>query len=1015
MKYKAKFVLCSLIFIITIIGIVYSVSAANNLRALHDKYKASYNNFMKALKEGANQEQMDLLSAQCKTDYAEYQKELKFSNLATPGNSQVKNVNGNSVPEEKEDKNQLRAIESSIVKKPTDTCETLLMVQKNVTIMVNGKNRTVGIPYLNPEFIKKHPPIIQPENTGNIVLARIGGKKKGSKYYEVPVSYEQLGYPLDSNDEIRCEGEKKVYELYQLVTKVNSDTFGDLINNIYGVGFEIMEKYGKYPDICAAAQLYINDATIKYCKSSGYFEHLTSTTSAYFEYSQLASQYSHLKDSNKAVEAIINICEDRKNEIQANNKRLVDENVQWMKYIVQDKKELDKLMSPSYVYYGKPDEQVLKNHAENIKRLCNSICQRYNLIYLNYMRINDKNSADKILKIEKIGSEYVISGDLYKAYCIPYEKKLKYEYTVCLPNRDCPDYQTITGEETVKLFRDADCFLDIVNFIKGEQTLDKLDEIESDGRSRNERRTLDMCDYINDFKPSIGSAENNEAKEEITDEQLARRKKYAYAFGETEGYERFDFYKRKPYIKEMYITRNEDVRLSTYEIFLPHEYLTLRLKPDVSDYQNQHAPDYAFRCKVYTVKQTFDGTDVPPSTPPGPSLPSATALKGKAEPEVDRYKYVTILPDNLIYGFYGKFQINETDDTTQNLSHSSLHNLKKEEEGLESINLTLTGRDALKESISCIKNLYGPEEELKTMYLKNKYFNNINDKTKRNGLGYSNNYYQSEKHFMVANIDRQTILNGGFQLVYSQFKVTDPHHQAKLTICNPVRNQADWLIIDTHGDPDTTQKGAIIIAKPKDNDPNHDEKIFSVNPWELVDKINTTEAISQYDEDVDVLILLVCATLPWVDDKPNSDNPENFKYSKGWHKVLPKGIVLGFRRTTHDLLNRGLTMQLDYELGKMPNMDKEQTRKWLRDFWKRANERLYINYLNNQKVTIYENENGVTIKKVIDNPHKSAIGATVLDVNEHITYDEEDVIVTKDKYGVVITCKFKEVVKNFPN
>ncbi len=998
MKYK-QFVLCSFIFIITIIGIVYSVSAANNLRALHDKYKASYNNFMKALKEGANQEQMDLLSAQCKTDYAEYQKELKFSNLATPGNSQIKNVTGNSVPEEKEDKNQLRAIESGIVKKPTDTCETLLMVQKNVTIMVNGKNRTVGIPYLNPEFIKKHPPIIQPENTGNIVLARIGGKKKGSKYYEVPVSYEQLGYPLDSNDEIRCEGEKKVYELYQLVTKVNSDTFGDLINNIYGVGFEIMEKYGKYPDICAAAQLYINDATIKYCKSSGYFEHLTSTTSAYFEYSQLASQYSHLKDSNKAVEAIINICEDRKNEIQANNKRLVDENVQWMKYIVQDKKELDKLMSPSYVYYGKPDEQVLKNHAENIKRLCNSICQRYNLIYLNYMRINDKNSADKILKIEKIGNEYVISGDLYKAYCISYEKKLKYEYTVCLPNRDCPDYQTITGEETVKLFRDADCFLDIVNFIKGEQTLDKLDEIESDGRSRNERRTLDMCDYINDFKPSSGSAENNEAKEEITDEQLARRKKYAYAFGETEGYERFDFYKRKPYIKEMYITRNEDVRLSTYEIFLPHEYLTLRLKPDVSDYQNQHAPDYAFRCKVYTVKQTFDGTDVPPSTPPGPSLPSATALKGKAEPEVDRYKYVTILPDNLIYGFYGKFQINESDlDEVPQLKSNKVKHT----------NLTFNSKDALRESVCVIHNTYNEENDLINLYLQNPFFNNITNIYDRNILGFYNNYFNDTSNLVFSSITKQDIISAGVQRFFVKYEC-----RGVLIRQYIVHNQADWVIIDSHGDPDSTQNGAIVIVKPKDS--SHDKKVFSVDPWDLVDKINTTEAKSLYNEDVDVLILLACVTLPWVDGEPTSNNPEDFIYSKGWHKVLPNGIVLGFRRTTHDTLNRSIRYILNHELGKISNMDKEQTRKWLRNFWKKTNEKLYVDYLNHKRITITVIEQGEKVEKIIDNPKMLAIGAAVLDVKEHIAYDEKEVIVTKDKYGYAIGCKFKEVIKYFKN
>jgi len=41
--------------------------------------------------------------------------------------------------------------------------------------------------------------------------------------------------------------------------------------------------------------------------------------------------------------------------------------------------------------------------------------------------------------------------------------------------------------------------------------------------------------------------------------------------------------------------------------------------------------------------------------------------------------------------------------------------------------------------------------------------------------------------------------------------------------------------------------------------------------------------------------------------------------------------------------------------------------------------------------------------------------AAVLDVKEHIAYDEKEVIVTKDKYGYAIGCKFKEVIKYFKN
>ncbi|MDD3301682.1 MAG: hypothetical protein PHR57_02855 [Patescibacteria group bacterium] len=851
MKYKSKFVLCGIIFIIIALGIVYSVNAANNLRALHDKYKASYNNFMKALKEGANQEEMNLLSAQCKADYAEYQKELKSSSTTTSSDSQIKTITGNPVLEEKEDKNQSRVIESSISKKTTDTCETLLVVQKNVTIMINGKNRTVKIPYFNPEFIKKHTPIIQTENTGNTILTRIGEKKKNSKYYEVPVSYKQLGYPLNSNDEIRCEGEKKVYELYQLVTKVDSSTYSDLIQSIYTLAYKIMDKYGKYPDICAAAQLYINDAMIKYSKSAGYFGYFTSTSLQYFGYSQLASQYSHLKDSNKTIEAIINICKDRKSEIQINNKRLVDDNIQRMKYIDQNKKELDKLMSPSYVHYGKPDEQVLKNHAEDIKRLCNSICQQYIVVYQNYMQMNDKDSADRILKINKIGGKYVISGDLYKAYCIAYEKKLKYEYTVCLPNRDCPNYQTITGEETVKLFRDADCLLGIVNYIKSVQTFDKIDEIEPDGRSRNERRTLDMCDYINDFKPSSGSAEKNEAKEEITDEQLARRKKYAYALNETEGYEFFDFYKRKPFIKEMYITRNADVRLLTYEIFLPREYLTLRLKLDVSDYQNQYAPDYAFRCKVYTVKQTIDKSDDPSSTPP------ATALKGKAKPEIDRYKYVTILPDNLNNGYYGKFQANETDnftDKTKNL-----------------IDITPPYQtDSL--NIKSIATYHGEKKfDYPSALWGSSYFNVKLMKAVVKDL-----YDSNDRENVISS---PSFLRAGG----AEYIVAEKDNNMKCQAL--IKHTADYFIVTGHG---SESKGMVGEVE------NHIIK-NGISPEELITVENNAVTYSEYDN-TRFLILAVCNCL-------NHYSNSQYNNAEKWYKVLPNGVILGYHGETWNIYN----------------------------------------------------------------------------------------------------------------
>ena len=72
-------ILCILILFLADILNFSHATDTNNLKALHEQYKHSYNKFVKALKNGADQEYINKLTQKCKNDYAAYQKALKSS------------------------------------------------------------------------------------------------------------------------------------------------------------------------------------------------------------------------------------------------------------------------------------------------------------------------------------------------------------------------------------------------------------------------------------------------------------------------------------------------------------------------------------------------------------------------------------------------------------------------------------------------------------------------------------------------------------------------------------------------------------------------------------------------------------------------------------------------------------------------------------------------------------------------------------------------------------------------
>jgi len=896
-------------------------------------------------------------------------------------------------------KKQTNAIVNSMIPIKSNS---LTLKEKQIIIKVNGKKRIITIPVFPSKNNKKQITFKTKRINESLVLVRINDNTSEINY-NVPISYDLFGFPIDPKDKIRCEAEKKIGEIYKSISEMNDENYVDIVNSVHRTGYEAIEKYSNYPDICAIIQLYLIESFIKMYMINDNYDSLYSTSREYFKYLQLSSQYSHLNSLNQSMKTLHLVIEKRKSDLTNNEASLIKNNQFYFNQISQYNQSL--IDYKERLFNGIPSEKEKENYAKDIASIHAEICFCYAKIYENYMKMNNKIEADKIFKIEKIGNDYILSGKLYDSYkSTPYQQTYKYKYFEVLP--DNSGSITKTGEVNVKLYRDAKNFLNLIKNMVMLQSLDKIDCI-INGQSRNEKRTLDMCDYLNDFKPSNGS-ESGVAEEKITPEQLERYKKYAYA--QSDWDELIDYYKRKPVIKDLYVARTTDTKLSPTEIVHPNEFLTLCAKADLSDYYKLTAPDNAFLCKVYTVKQNVTENNDNEGTPSSSAI--IVASKSENELEIDRQKLITLIPDVLNRGFYAKFQVNETDSDnelpTSEFPTATAISLKKEKSKIRKMptdeitnkNLSRQGKDAMRESICCIKNSYIVDTPLKNFYTNNKYFTDQINHYYRNILGYYNNFYHDDNTLIFNNITTEVIKSGGTQWTYYGHVGGDDNHPPIARNRFLTKNQADWLIIDTHGDPDSTRNGAIVISNPSQS-----IKMFQVNPWELIDNINTNYEKSKYADDVDVLILLVCSTLPWIDSDPYASTPEEYKYSKGWHKVLPEGIILGFKLTTHDTLNRDIVRKLNERIYTTSQMNKEQTRAWLRSFWKDVNEEFYNKYFKNRTIKVIVDGKEVDI----ENPYIAALHAALLDKKTHVSYKEMPIIIDEK----IVEYKFEEDINEF--
>lgn len=245
MKNKRKSIFVIFIIFSAILGLNYYTNAAENLKTVQDKYRASYNNFIKALKEGADQERIDQLSAQCKEDYAEYQKVVKGSN-GFDNKPNIPSAKSNYVPKTIE-QNIKTIANKSIQPEPQIIFKTVKIKDPK------GKIIVIQAPFFNPKLLK--PKQSTSKRVGSPL--RIGENASPEKIDDFQIT-PLPKIPCDDNDELKKIGIETLNVIFEKLQKADSSP-----NSIMNDVLYITSVCVQYPDLCSLARLYLVEAYMK--------------------------------------------------------------------------------------------------------------------------------------------------------------------------------------------------------------------------------------------------------------------------------------------------------------------------------------------------------------------------------------------------------------------------------------------------------------------------------------------------------------------------------------------------------------------------------------------------------------------------------------------------------------------------------------------------------------------------------------------------------------------------------
>jgi len=313
-----------------------------------------------------------------------------------------------------------------------------------------------------------------------------------------------------------------------------------------------------------------------------------------------------------------------------------------------------------------------------------------------------------------------------------------------------------------------------------------------------------------------------------------------------------------------------------------------------------------------------------------------------------RKKEVTLKYDFIDWAFYAVFKPNETADTSD-VSVNVIDNAKNSFGG---------------KSICCYDaELFTPQ--LYDIYTnvffypddKNKYFKTL-------GYAYWRKKYNNPKpkNSITTLPNQENEIPHQSDLTFYNNGLIDPsvdfiksagieYIRAKYENCADyvaIKNPANWFIVDTHGweraiYEDKEPNGGLIEAEYNITEGGADENkiILGVAPYDLIDK----DGNSLYSENLEVLIMPICGSLAWKGDCASS-NPKDWIFAHGWHKVLPHGLILGYKTEPVNSMVERIFEKLKSNL-----IDKKTSKTDLAKTWISVNETMFLDSFNGTKKT----------------------------------------------------------------
>ncbi len=737
----------------------------------------------------------------------------------------------------------------------------------------------------------------------------------------VPSPEKEFGFPVDKNDKVRISGEAEVQRLYELAcsTISKSPENDAIIQKMKDIANEIFKKYSAYPDLCAISKLYLIDAQARLGIEAEYSNGSASPTlqvevahrDFFKRYLQIMIDYAH--ETNKPnISNLINFI--NKNRIEKILKN--DENAQKAIAFYIDKLEEDSAFLNEYInetaFYGENTDI----YVSVVVTTMNAIISDYSALHYYSVMTSDYESAEYLFKSEYKDGKLAFSGvikDLYDS--IP--KEVPYHYVAGYDEQNNPIIKT----KMVEIYREPERILEVVKSARNAELLKYSHTFLDDENNTNltQEKVKAISEWLKNYEP------DREGKKGTPEKMSQENVDYLH----NNAYGPSDYYKNTHVIKNIYFTRNENVKFID-DIPYPTDLISARAEIESS---SKDAPFYEYKVKIQNVR-----------------LPK-------------RYKYVIMKKDYFTNEYYSKFRVNENNEYEPDPENTEIETPGDiEDPSIPTVAPMLLNKNENKEfknvintsenkgtSVACYncERLFPP---LFQMYYNNKYFYNftnflhnrkgyaVREKMYDNALYLKNILKENNTEYFKANIyeaDKTFLKTGGIEYAMG---IGNIEHEYL-----PVVSQADWFVIDSHGwysnesggiaENEVDENGEIIVGK----------ELLRMHVNELLDD----NGKSRYSFGMDVLVLSCCYCLKWIGFDLENDKKSDWCYAKGWHKVLPKGIILGYKDDTNFAMTREVLKILSHKIHKIDN---KLTNDDLMYMWIEIHEELYSKFIGNGEV-----------------------------------------------------------------